>query len=398
MSTDANDLSLPITRCPHCKTAFRVRETQLTQRRGMVRCGACRGVFNAIQHMLHRQGDTITISAPLEGGVPVGYVQSSAQQSPLTLMQSEVAPASPVSERVDSAPPAASGSAPKVLQPNVSNLHPRPTEDKNAAQPSAHATANAIAAPAAADVATSTKLSDTLSADVNDTPTTIGGASRSRTRRSASSTPKFEPDREISTDELEAELAGVAKPESALERFERSDKQYEWNSDAPPAAPWATVFWGLSVVVLTLALLAHGFYVLRDEVVSRFPAARAPLTQVCARLGCTIKAPARPESILIEGAEFTRDPAHTGLYILNATLRNKHHYPAAYPHLVLTLTGVDGQVQSRRVFPPSEFLGGGANLITGMSGNGEIEFKFWIDASSISPVGFDVRTTHPPQL
>lgn len=35
-----------VTRCPHCQTRFRVTPSQLELREGMVRCGACREVFN----------------------------------------------------------------------------------------------------------------------------------------------------------------------------------------------------------------------------------------------------------------------------------------------------------------------------------------------------------------
>ena len=36
-----------VTRCPFCRTAFRVSETQLDMRGGRVRCGQCRQVFDA---------------------------------------------------------------------------------------------------------------------------------------------------------------------------------------------------------------------------------------------------------------------------------------------------------------------------------------------------------------
>lgn len=35
-----------VTRCPHCQTRFRVTPSQLELREGMVRCGACRELFN----------------------------------------------------------------------------------------------------------------------------------------------------------------------------------------------------------------------------------------------------------------------------------------------------------------------------------------------------------------
>ena len=45
------------TRCPHCQTRFRVTPTQLELREGMVRCGACRELFNGSEHLLHGAED-----------------------------------------------------------------------------------------------------------------------------------------------------------------------------------------------------------------------------------------------------------------------------------------------------------------------------------------------------
>ena len=39
-----------ITQCPHCRTRFRVGLFQLTAARGLARCGACLGLFNARRH------------------------------------------------------------------------------------------------------------------------------------------------------------------------------------------------------------------------------------------------------------------------------------------------------------------------------------------------------------
>lgn len=40
------------TRCPECRTPFRVTRAQLTARAGLVRCGKCGAVFNASEHLL----------------------------------------------------------------------------------------------------------------------------------------------------------------------------------------------------------------------------------------------------------------------------------------------------------------------------------------------------------
>ncbi|MFN5445166.1 MAG: zinc-ribbon and DUF3426 domain-containing protein [bacterium] len=40
-----------VTRCPHCQTRFRVTPSQLELREGMVRCGACRELFNGHEQL-----------------------------------------------------------------------------------------------------------------------------------------------------------------------------------------------------------------------------------------------------------------------------------------------------------------------------------------------------------
>ena len=40
------------TRCPECRTPFRITRTQLTARGGLVRCGKCQAVFSASEHLL----------------------------------------------------------------------------------------------------------------------------------------------------------------------------------------------------------------------------------------------------------------------------------------------------------------------------------------------------------
>src|SRR5215831_3827170 len=40
------------TRCPGCKTVFRVTEAQLNLRAGQVRCGHCRTVFNGRDELI----------------------------------------------------------------------------------------------------------------------------------------------------------------------------------------------------------------------------------------------------------------------------------------------------------------------------------------------------------
>ena len=66
--TDARFMSTALaTRCPHCHTYFRVTPQQLALRDGMVRCGACREIFNGEVYVFERTALTdATASARIE--------------------------------------------------------------------------------------------------------------------------------------------------------------------------------------------------------------------------------------------------------------------------------------------------------------------------------------------
>jgi len=54
------------TQCPNCHTQFRVTLAQLELREGMVRCGACREIFNGIDHVFEFTGESgFTLTPPV---------------------------------------------------------------------------------------------------------------------------------------------------------------------------------------------------------------------------------------------------------------------------------------------------------------------------------------------
>jgi predicted Zn finger-like uncharacterized protein len=419
----SDDLHLPITRCPHCKTAFRVREAQLTLRHGMVRCGACRGVFNAIQHLLHQRGDTITIMPASGAGdqqVPDGFVAAPAQLNPLTLMPEGVRTsavsfetpkptAAPIAAAAVSAPstsptpspaPALAAKAVDFNADSFDDTKPAASDAANApatdavegitfGTAAAASAATAVLAVAGSASATGAADVDTLASNANNKSTERGPITKIGRSTKTDVPLNADATSELSTDILEARLAGEARPQDATDRF-------EWKPKRARSPAWVGALWSLAALALTALLIGQAALIFRNDLALRVPALRAPLTQFCGMLGCKVAAPERPSSIVIDGAEFQADPAHSGLYIFSATLKNRHDHAAAYPHLVMTLTGLNNQILARRLFSPQEFVPGNADLKAGLAGQSEVEFKLWIDASTISPLGFDVRTTYAP--
>jgi predicted Zn finger-like uncharacterized protein len=68
------------TRCPGCKTVFRVKEAQLALRDGQVRCGHCRTVFNGREELISL--------APPEGGASQPEVDELALGPPTVTLRS----------------------------------------------------------------------------------------------------------------------------------------------------------------------------------------------------------------------------------------------------------------------------------------------------------------------
>lgn len=85
-----------LTRCPHCETTFRVAPEQLKLRQGQVRCGACRGVFSAL--------DSLADEVPVLIGPTAEPVEAPPEPILETEIEAEAKP-EPVPEPASSAPP-----------------------------------------------------------------------------------------------------------------------------------------------------------------------------------------------------------------------------------------------------------------------------------------------------
>ncbi|VAW98883.1 hypothetical protein MNBD_GAMMA23-2138 [hydrothermal vent metagenome] len=95
------------TRCPICKTNFSVSEAQLQVAQGKVRCGSCKNVFNARQHIHYRSTSSATIKNTKKETTTPSVIkkESSApsikQTAPVTKPASNKAPVPPPHSDID---------------------------------------------------------------------------------------------------------------------------------------------------------------------------------------------------------------------------------------------------------------------------------------------------------
>ena len=155
--------------------------------------------------------------------------------------------------------------------------------------------------------------------------------------------------------------------------------------------------YAVAIVLLLLLMAAQAAFHFRDSIVTFWPVTRQAFERICDVAGCAIR-PLRDAAmsyLSIESSDLQADPAHRGLLILTATVRNRATWPLAYPYLELTLTDAQDRIVVRRVLAPADYAGGTADLARGIPGNGEVALKVFIDASATTQAGYRLYMFYP---
>jgi len=325
-----------VTRCPHCGAKFRVRPEQVKPHAGLVRCGACRGIFDAVEHLIEGTLPPVTTHDDETGDPPRTIIQGMpAVEQP--------APPPPATGAQSTAKPA----VPATTAPGPATATPAPAT---------------TVAGKAVGVATQTGTHDlqVRNTDVANAPAIPATA--------------FDEDH--------------GSTPAVTTAGETDD--YRWRPTPRKATRGSRLVYGLLSLLAILALVAQGAYFFRDELASRLPAAAPTLALACEHIGCRLEPPRRTDALGFVGADLAADPAHKGLLVFTATLRNSGQQAVAFPHLILTLDALSGEMVARKVFAPAEFAPATANLGRGLDGGAEIEVKLYLDASQSNVVGFKI--------
>jgi predicted Zn finger-like uncharacterized protein len=156
-----------------------------------------------------------------------------------------------------------------------------------------------------------------------------------------------------------------------------------------------TWIYGMLVPVLVLLFAGQALFHFRDAIAAHWPNSKPALIKLCAAAGCQVRALQDVTAISIEASDLQADPAHKGLLVLSATVRNRAPYPLAYPYIELTLSDAQDQPVVRRAFAPGEYLSGAADPDFGIAGNTELPIKLFIDASATTQAGYQVYLFYP---
>jgi predicted Zn finger-like uncharacterized protein len=285
------------TRCPGCKTIFRVTPQQLAMRDGQVRCGHCHTVFDGVAGLLS-------------------------------------------------------------LAPRMRNEGDDPEYDEAALGP----------------------------------PTVT-------LRHAHALRPATEPEGEAKRDVEVSEGTADSEPQDFAAAEAAYAARFAWQEKR--TEPWLpTWVYAASVPVLVLLLAGQALFHFRDAIAAHWPRSKPALITLCAAAGCQLRALQEINGLSIEASDLQADPAHKGLLILSATIRNRAPYSLAYPYLELTLSDVQRQTQQdvvvvRRAFAPQEYLSGAADIGSGIPANSELNVKLFIDASATTQAGYQVYLFYP---
>jgi predicted Zn finger-like uncharacterized protein len=320
------------TRCPGCATVFRVTAEQLAMRAGQVRCGQCKTVFDGVAQRVSLSPATL----PDAAAVPVDAAASSQPDDA----------AAPVDGAV-------------LLGPDTAAVPPF----DGAALPGP----------------------DAAVAPVDD------GAPASPT-----STLRDPQARETPADTTDTADAASARLVGAVAALAAREDRFAPAASTKPG-PARIVAYAFAIVLLVLLIAGQAAFHYRDAIATFWPAARPAFARLCAVAGCAV-GPLRDmamANLSIEASDLQADPAHRGLLILTATVRNRAGWPLAYPHFELTLTDAQDRIVVRRALAPAEYAGGTADLAGGIAANSEIAFKIFIDASATSQAGYRLYMFYP---
>ncbi|HQR54725.1 MAG TPA: DUF3426 domain-containing protein [Burkholderiaceae bacterium] len=357
------------TKCPQCGSMFRVVADQLKLRGGLVRCGQCRTVFDAIGSLAYVEDTTLSPTRPTEE--PTTEVQPT---QPLRVEARTAATRTPAAatERTSAAAerkrkalgPAttlriAPGAAPVAT---ISQSLPMKLTPEPAAQPSPRASENAALSAAATGVPT------LMATDVASQPVETAGA----------------PLEGIEVIEMPA-VEPVAEPATPQE-----EPEFVRAAARPPRRGFSIVFGG-GTFLLVLLVAAQLAVIFRSELLTRWPESRPVLAQLCQAFGCTLGWPTQPDQLAVIGSELQAIPG-TDVLELTAVIRNRAGFTQALPALEVTLSDTLNRPVARKVFTPADYLTAAgepsSRIDEGLGAGADMTIRVFFETRGVQAAGF----------
>jgi predicted Zn finger-like uncharacterized protein len=186
----------------------------------------------------------------------------------------------------------------------------------------------------------------------------------------------------------------VAAPQLSPSRLAGRSQDESLVLQEPARKPLSRA-WSFGVVLLALLLASELAFAFRGPIAQRYPALRAPLEAACGYAQCTVPW-AREDGLLkLEESELLEVPGKPSEIALGARIRNLGSVAQEYPHLELTLTDLTGQVASRRVLRPTDYLGRPVNPGEVLAAGVDIAIQIRLETPRIKATGYELLLFYP---
>ena len=381
------------TKCPQCSALFRVVADQLKLRGGLVRCGQCRAVFDAIGSLTY-----VDDAALAQTRTITALTQPLPKQSSPTPRSSRIEPsAAPVSAPTRRGPrtrPASGSTAPSrhTLGP-ATTLRIAPTAPatlanaslrRSAPLPTASADQNEASAKRDSRAKRERAFQEEAEA-VLGVPTLIAPGGRERVDASSI------------VDGIEViELAALPRETEAQPTptthapVTEEEPEFIRSNQSQARRGFSIIFGGGSL--LLAALIAMQLAVIyRSELLARVPQARTALMQICAVFGCTVGWPTQVDQLAVIGSELQTIPG-TDVLELTAVIRNRAGFRQALPAVEVTLTDSLNRPIARKVFTPADYLAAAgepsSRIEDGLGSGSDYTIRLFFEARGVQAAGF----------
>ncbi len=387
------------TKCPQCGALFRVVADQLKLRGGLVRCGQCRAVFDAIGSLTYVDdsalAQTRTVSALTQP-----LIKPMPSPTPRASRSEQAAPASkaastPTRRGPRTRPPPTTISEKQALGP-ATTLRIAPTAPATLANPALRRSAPLPATPPVRNersedeakrrsrIKRERALQEQVEA-VEGVPTLI--APGGREQFGAASVIDGIEVIELAALPAETEAQPVRPThQPAVEE----EPEFIRSGTAPGRRGFSVVFGGGTLVLLALIIVQLAV-VFRAELLARAPQARDALVQLCGVFGCTVGWPTQVDQLAVIGSELQAIPG-TDVLELTTVIRNRATFTQALPAVEVTLTDSRNRPIARKVFTPADYLAAAgepsSRIDDGFASGSDYTIRLFFEARGVQAAGF----------
>jgi len=361
------------TRCPSCHALFRVVADQLKLRGGLVRCGACGHVFDAIGTLSYLD------DASLRPVVPPPAVPQLETGSALTLRipPSDLRPEPGEANHEQPLPPEPSTTT------SGTSLTEAVTTAGDGAPVSGAATFSDTKAPA--------QVGGINAAPESEPAMAVGAEGDDQAEPAASSVADIS-SAHADADQTAGSPTDGVLPETASEIPDAPVTDAAAFLQEAPRRRSVTIAYAIGALLLFAALALQLAFFFRAELIAQWPVARPAMVSICQRMNCSVGWPTRGEMLAVVGSELQSLPGTSALE-LTAVVRNRSSVTLALPAIEVTLTDTQNRAIARKVFAPVDYLAASdaaARQIEGIEAGADMSVRIIFEVRGMNAAGFVV--------